>query len=66
MIAVRPDLPANLPIVVVGGHFDSVPAGPGANDNASGTAVVLEMAQVLAGDRRADSASSPSAQRRSG
>ncbi len=34
--------------VVVGGHFDSVPQGPGANDNASGTAVVLEVARYFA------------------
>jgi aminopeptidase YwaD len=33
---------------VSGGHFDSVPAGPGANDNASGTAAVLELARVVA------------------
>lgn len=33
--------------VVVGGHFDSVPAGPGANDNASGTATTIELARVL-------------------
>ena len=33
---------------VVGGHYDSVPMGPGANDNASGVSVVLEMARVLA------------------
>lgn len=33
---------------VTGGHYDSVPAGPGANDNASGTATVLEIAAVLA------------------
>ncbi len=36
--------------VVAGGHYDSVPDGPGANDNASGTAVVIEMARVLASD----------------
>jgi aminopeptidase YwaD len=34
--------------IVAGGHLDSVPAGPGANDNASGTAVVLEMARTRA------------------
>jgi aminopeptidase YwaD len=34
--------------LLVGGHMDSVPAGPGANDNASGTSVVLEIARVLA------------------
>lgn len=34
--------------IVVGGHYDSVPAGPGANDNGSGTAVVIELARTLA------------------
>ena len=34
--------------VISGGHYDSVPAGPGANDNASGTATAVEMARVLA------------------
>jgi Iap family predicted aminopeptidase len=34
--------------VVIGAHMDSVAAGPGANDNGSGTAVVLELARVLA------------------
>lgn len=29
-------------------HLDSVPAGPGANDNGSGSAVVLELARELA------------------
>lgn len=33
--------------VVLGAHYDSVEAGPGANDNASGTATVLELARVL-------------------
>jgi Zn-dependent M28 family amino/carboxypeptidase len=36
--------------IVVGGHLDSVPAGPGANDNGSGTATVLEIARVRAAD----------------
>lgn len=31
-------------MVVVGGHLDSVAAGPGINDNGSGTALVLELA----------------------
>jgi aminopeptidase YwaD len=35
--------------VVIGGHYDSVRAGPGANDNASGTATFLELARVIAG-----------------
>jgi Zn-dependent M28 family amino/carboxypeptidase len=34
--------------IVVGGHFDSVPGSPGANDNASGTAVMLEIARYFA------------------
>jgi aminopeptidase YwaD len=33
--------------VVVGAHYDTVPNVPGANDNASGTAVVLTVAQAL-------------------
>jgi Zn-dependent M28 family amino/carboxypeptidase len=34
-------------IVVVGGHYDSVFGSPGADDNASGTAAVLELARML-------------------
>lgn len=37
------------PSVLLGGHYDSVPGSPGANDNASGTAVVLEIARNLSG-----------------
>ncbi|MCP4685288.1 MAG: M28 family peptidase, partial [bacterium] len=33
--------------VVIGGHFDAVFTSPGADDNGSGTAAVLEMARVL-------------------
>ena len=36
--------------LVVGGHYDSVPAGPGANDNGSGTATAIEIARVLAAE----------------
>ena len=35
-------------IIVIGGHFDSVPRSPGANDNASGVATLMEAARVLA------------------
>lgn len=34
-------------VYVVGGHYDSVPVGPGADDDASGIAVLLESARVL-------------------
>lgn len=35
-------------LVVIGAHYDSKPPSPGANDNASGCAVILEVATVLA------------------
>lgn len=38
-------------IVVVGAHYDSVRGAPGANDNGSGVAAVLELAHALAGWR---------------
>ena len=34
------------PKVVVGAHYDSVTGGPGANDNGSGVAVMLELARA--------------------
>jgi Zn-dependent M28 family amino/carboxypeptidase len=36
------------PLIVVGAHLDSVPEGPGINDNGSGSAAVLDAALVLA------------------
>ena len=36
------------PLAIVGAHYDSVPGSPGANDNASGTVTVLELARQLA------------------
>jgi hypothetical protein len=36
-------------IIVVGGHYDSVPGCPGANDNATGVAATLELARLLRG-----------------
>jgi Zn-dependent M28 family amino/carboxypeptidase len=35
-------------VLVVGAHLDSVPAGPGINDNGSGTAAILEIAVQMA------------------
>jgi acetylornithine deacetylase/succinyl-diaminopimelate desuccinylase-like protein len=37
------------PHVVIGAHLDTVAVAPGAEDNASGVAVLLELARVLAG-----------------
>lgn len=36
-------------IVLIGAHYDTVPGSPGANDNASGVAALLEIARLLAG-----------------
>jgi Peptidase family M28 len=36
-------------VYVISSHFDSVEAGPGADDDTSGTAALLEAARVLAG-----------------
>lgn len=35
-------------VLVVGAHYDTVPGSPGADDNASGVAALLEIARVLA------------------
>lgn len=39
--------PAEERHLLVGAHYDSVPGSPGANDNASGVAVMLEVARAL-------------------
>ena len=38
-------------ILVIGAHYDSVRGCPGANDNGTGVAALLEMARLLAGHR---------------
>jgi len=38
-------------IVLVGAHYDSVVGSPGANDNGTGAAAVLELARLLAHER---------------
>ncbi|BAT60851.1 aminopeptidase YwaD precursor [Variibacter gotjawalensis] len=38
-------------VIVVGAHYDSARGTPGANDNATGTASVLELARMLSGLR---------------
>ena len=49
VVATKPAKIDNAPIVVIGGHFDSVVGAPGANDNLSGTAVVMELARIFKG-----------------
>ncbi|PSB16351.1 peptidase M28 [filamentous cyanobacterium CCP2] len=43
----QPEASKRLPIVI-GAHYDAVPGVPGADDNASGLVVLLEMAQAFA------------------
>ncbi len=38
-------------VVMAGSHLDSVPAGPGINDNGSGSAALLELAQQMTKSR---------------
>ncbi|HEY3116995.1 MAG TPA: M28 family peptidase [Chloroflexota bacterium] len=47
VVASDPNEDPDAPLVIIGGHYDSVPQGPGANDNGSGTATVLEVAREL-------------------
>lgn len=39
-------------VVVIGAHLDSVPRGPGINDNGSGSATILEIAETYAAQDR--------------
>jgi aminopeptidase YwaD len=48
VVAELPGSRAGAGTVVIGGHLDTVSAGPGANDNGSGSAVTLELAHTLA------------------
>jgi aminopeptidase YwaD len=46
VVAEPPGFKRRFPHLVVGGHLDTVPNTPGANDDASGPAVVLELARL--------------------
>ena len=49
VVAPRADGPSPEPgCIVVGAHYDTVPGTPGADDNASGVAALLELVQELA------------------
>lgn len=51
LIAAPPGADPRAPHVVVGAHLDTVPQAPGAEDNASGVAVLLELAGLVASAR---------------
>jgi Peptidase family M28 len=53
IIARRPGAPAGKQVVVTA-HYDSVPAGPGASDDATGVASVLEIARAIRQDQLAN------------
>jgi Zn-dependent M28 family amino/carboxypeptidase len=38
---------STLPLVIIGAHYDSIPDSPGADDNASGVAALLELASWM-------------------
>jgi Zn-dependent M28 family amino/carboxypeptidase len=49
IVAVLPGRSVPEEIVLVGAHYDTVSGSPGANDNGSGVAALLELARLLAG-----------------
>jgi Zn-dependent M28 family amino/carboxypeptidase len=51
-VVALPEGRADTPLVLVCAHYDSVPNCPGADDNASGVAVLLECAREIAGRSR--------------
>jgi Zn-dependent M28 family amino/carboxypeptidase len=51
VLATRTGTNPDRPRVLVGAHYDTVPGTPGADDNASGVAAMLEAASLLAGGR---------------
>jgi Zn-dependent M28 family amino/carboxypeptidase len=48
ILARRPGTDRAVGYAVVGGHYDTVAGSPGANDNASGTGIVLALAEAFA------------------
>jgi len=52
-------------VLMVGAHLDSVPAGPGINDNGSGSAAILEVAQLSRRSSPSRPSGSPGGVRRS-
>ncbi len=49
----RTSSPSHARPIIVGAHYDTVPNSPGADDNASGVAALLECARVLTESKRA-------------
>jgi len=47
ILNLEPATPTDLPPILIGAHYDAVPGTPGADDNATGIAVLLELAAVF-------------------
>jgi hypothetical protein len=45
--------PGNSEIILIGAHYDSVTGSPGANDNGSGVAALLELSRIFAAENPA-------------
>jgi Zn-dependent M28 family amino/carboxypeptidase len=47
-LGIEKQMKKRLPPIVIGAHYDTVPGSPGADDNATGVAVLLELARDIA------------------
>jgi Zn-dependent M28 family amino/carboxypeptidase len=52
VVGLRPGSDPQAGAIVIGAHYDAVPGTPGADDNASGVAVLLELVRTQPEDRR--------------
>ena len=52
LVAFHPDTDLDSPLLLLGAHYDTVMGTPGADDNASAVAVMLETARILASTTR--------------
>ena len=55
ILNLRPNLDMNLgkstqPLLLIGAHYDAVPGSPGADDNATGIAALLALAEVFSAE----------------
>ena len=47
LVVEKPGIRPDAPVIIIGAHYDTVEATPGADDNASGIAGLLELARLL-------------------
>jgi len=51
LVAFHPDTDLDSPLLLLGAHYDTVMGTPGADDNASAVAVILETARILTSNK---------------